>query len=131
MTADEYKKHKPVHDKAVRLMLGELAAKEAGLAHQRYGYYHSPHEGLAIIQEEMHETAYEKGILDTVAEWLRGAVYHDEGNRQRKCAIDIKACALNLAQEAIHVAATAMRYEQALNAGHAEFAYITEDENRG
>ena len=122
MTPEEHKQQKPIHDAAVHSALTHLANKEAAFAHERYGYYRSPHEGFALIDEEVWEAHAEYDIVRGNTNWLQRCVYGNFNGEMAKVAGHIRRNALSLAQEAIHVAATAARFLQAMNAESGEFA---------
>ena len=127
MTPEEHKVQKPIHDKAVHAVLSQLAEREAAFAMERYGYYHSPHEGLAIIEEEAAEAKAEYDDLDEACSDLRCYVRFSYANAHANTCDTVEylyGAALNLAREAIHVAATAQRFLQAMEAQHAEFAHL-------
>lgn len=124
MTPEEYREQKPLHDAAVHSALRHLATKEARFAHERYGYYHSPHEGQALIEEEAMEAHTDLRQLESYVSELKLRVYDMpmSGTSPAKLAEAIRSGALNLAQEAVHVAATAMRFLEACEHDEGEWA---------
>lgn len=125
MTPEEYEKQKPAHDEQLYDHIRDLTKKEAAFAHERYGYYHSSHEGLAIIEEEVAEAAEKMWWVNRARKRLRRAVRCDETKEYTSVAAkDVYVYAMGIAFEAIHVAATAQRYLEALEEGHGEFAHI-------
>lgn len=71
-------------DTHVLAALGGAVTNELRDAARRFAPMHSPHEGLAVIEEELHE--------------LRQHVYADTG------------CSIEARDEALQVAAMALRY---------------------
>lgn len=122
MTREEYEKCKPANDACIVEMLKSLAEHEAKFAHDRYGYYHSPHEGLAVIDEEVHEAQAEADIVQGNMNWLRRTVFSDFHGERQDATKRLYDAALHLAQEALHVAATALRFQQASEHGEGEWA---------
>lgn len=127
MTPEEYRVQKPIHDRAVHAVLRKLAEREVVFARDRYGSYHSPHEGLAVIDEEVWEAKRAIEMLSSSRNLLRNSVYCDRDFEVTENAAMIEKYAFCLAQEAIHVAATAQRFLQALDAGNGEFANIADE----
>lgn len=128
MTEQEYRKRKVIHDASVRSALSHLVHHEAGFATARYGTYHSPHEGLAIIEEEVAEATLELQSLMALSKALCGYVRTDDGARAAAIAEKIQKNAVGLAHEALQAAATAKRYVESARRGEDEFAYAANGE---
>lgn len=123
LTRGQYEEAKPKHDAHVVSVLTSLAEAEAEFASARYGDYHSPHEGLAVIEEELYEVSSAEDDVACGIDSLRMRVFHnDDIAKHRSTAEGIHEYAVALAQEAIHVAATAKRYIQSVDAAGGEFS---------
>lgn len=119
MTHKEYLAQKPIHDNSVHSVLKHLADKEAQFAHERYGFYHSPHEGLGIVEEEAQEARWAEKSLRRSVHDLQYAVWNNM--EPQHSSRDAYEAALQLAQEAIHTAATAKRFIEAAENGADEW----------
>lgn len=93
---------------AVKEDVEKLVHKELESANQRFPMFRSDHEGAAVIYEEIEEVECE---LSGVRRMFAGAWYsikHDETDTSRIYKLKIRA--LNLACEAIQVAAMAQKF---------------------
>jgi len=88
-----------------------LVVEELARANKQFPQFHSPHEGWAIICEEVEEAKVDMGQVDLLNNSLRREVFSDN----EKCAdMHIKSmrkAAVELAAEAIQVAAMCDKYE--------------------
>ncbi len=88
----------------------QLTNVERNRADKEHGPFHSDHEGLAVLWEEIWEANDEmKRIADGMEE-LKNAVFIDSLDGAHNAALDIKKHATLMAAEAIQVAAVAQRF---------------------
>lgn len=99
-----------VIDKLPALIDEELAAANA-----KHPPFHSPHEGYAVIKEEIEETDAELESAKRMVVLLWGSIKDDDLYWAGKTAIEIKAKAKQAAAEAIQVAAMAQKMLDYLN----------------
>ena len=90
--------------------INQLTNVERNRADQEHGPFHSDHEGLAILGEEIWESNIEMSHLLHNADELRQAVFTDRNDDAHNTALDIKKHATLMAAEAIQVAAVAQRF---------------------
>lgn len=94
-----------VKDKLPALVEEELAA-----AMEEHPLFASIHEGYAVLLEEVEETEYELTCTRNALKWLwSGGVRHDNMAVARSAACAIGEAAIDLAAEAIQVAAMAQK----------------------
>lgn len=87
----------------------KLVEKELASANERFPQFHSPHEGWAVICEEVEELRQETDDVEEALNILWGRVRYNM--RNNPCfAIKIKERAVAAACEAIQVAAMAQKY---------------------
>ena len=110
----DYRGEKLVHDKYLHSELNRLADEQDAFGFTHHGNYHSWHEGLAVVEEEVWEAELEMKRLQSSIELLRLGVYTNWRNincdTPSKSVDAVIENALNLAHEAIQVAATAKRF---------------------
>lgn len=96
---------------AIRPDVEKLVSKELQSANEKFGMFHSQHEGYAIILEEFEEAKDDLDVLefDLNCSWnyIKCNVDDEELNRNLR---DIKINAISLAVEAIQVAAMAQKF---------------------
>ena len=92
-------------DEGMKRAIETLAWEELQRANMRFPQFASTHEGYAIIKEEIEET--EQELID-MKESLKGIWTKTKMNSlimAKKHSREMRECALNLAAEAIQVAA--------------------------
>ena len=94
---------------AVESDVEKLVQKELESANQKFPMFRSDHEGAAVIFEEIEKANEECFRIKGQFEVLWDYVKNDE-KFSSKLAIRISNCALNLACEAIQVAAMAQKF---------------------
>ena len=93
---------------AVKSYVEKLVQKELESANQRFQMFRSDHEGAAVIYEEMQEAENE---LKNVQEYLKALWESVKQNVDADwCGESIKTASVNLACEAIQVAAMAQKF---------------------
>lgn len=84
----------------------ELSKDELKRANQEFPMFHSRHEGLGVISEELYEVEEELELIETHADALKVFIFKDQdSNYVCKEASKLKAEALRAASELIQVAA--------------------------
>lgn len=95
---------------AVKQDVGKLVQKELESANQRFPMFRSDHEGAAVILEEIEETENEmRGVNRHFASTWH-SVKQDERIKAYSYINKLKNSAVNLACEAIQVAAMAQKF---------------------
>lgn len=82
--------------------------EELKRANEKFPLFHSDHEALAVIEEEVHEAHIEHIDLNIVFEHFKEAVFNDNADNEH--LNDIKYHALQGACELIQVAAMADKF---------------------
>lgn len=90
--------------------INQLTNVERNRADQEHGPFHSDHEGLAVLWEEIWEANDEMHQIAKHMDELRQAVFIDSKDDAHNAALDIKKRATLMAAEAIQVAAVAQRF---------------------
>lgn len=90
--------------------INQLTNVERNRADQAHGPFHSDHEGLAVLLEEVWEASDEMHRIADGMEELKNAVFMDSKDGAHNAALDIKKHATLMAAEAIQVAAVAQRF---------------------
>lgn len=99
--------------KIIKAAVTELVAKELKLSYEQFPAFNSPHEGYAVILEEVEEAADDLKAMQTYlsyawnnikSNYLDIKVYLDE----------VEITALNAACECIQVAAMCQKYRKSL-----------------
>ena len=87
-----------------------LVAEELKNANKKFPMFSSMHEGYAVIKEELEESKHELNCieLDLCEAW--GNIKENRRNSTLQCIESLKIDALNLAAEAIQVAAMAQKF---------------------
>lgn len=85
--------------------LKPLVADELERANKLHPQFHSPHEGWAVIREEIVEAEAEMGMVGDHEEALEDAIHRDDYVDANMQVAFIRDCAIRLAAEAIQVAA--------------------------
>lgn len=95
---------------ATKRKLPELVLEELEAANREHGPFSSAHEGWAVMQEEYEETreAYLGLSLEMFRLWE--AVKHDDSACYYGYAMQVRECALQIAAEALQVAAMAEKF---------------------
>lgn len=99
-------------DKLPALIQEELDASNA-----LHPGFHSAYEGYAVLLEEVEEAAAELDSLQHAVRWLWGWVKADDPVRVEISAAEAYSKAINLAAEAIQVAAMAQKILDGVKAG--------------
>lgn len=90
------------------LMRGEMDD-----AIKNHGLFASPHEGLAIIMEEIEETRTDMKQVERAFEYFKHAVFRDcKTSDQIEYVREVHIYAHELMVEAMQVGAMALKYEQ-------------------
>ena len=88
-----------------------LIVKELEEANEKHPAFHSPHEGYAVILEEVEEAEEALGEVKRWTEYLWGNVRKD----MTPDGLDeLYTEAMNLATEAIQVAAMALKFQESM-----------------
>ena len=104
------------------IKIDELINDEIININRNHDPFHSPHEGWAIIREEVIETDVEIDNIYELLSSLDKLVREDKPLQDhRKCAEKIKEKAIRCIEEAIQIAATANRYITACSIKNNEF----------
>lgn len=88
-----------------------LVEKELKAANENNPLFHSMHEGYAVILEEVEEADLELFMLKDT--WLSALWYYVKNDEKNECvdsAENLKKFSVNLAIEAIQVAAMAQKF---------------------
>lgn len=101
-----------VKDKIPALVAEELAA--ANVVHN---LFHSPHEGYAVLLEEVEEVKEEMRCMESNLGRLWGCVRADAFKSIPEWARYLENSAMQLAAEAIQVAAMARKMQDSLKGG--------------
>ena len=84
----------------------ELSKDELKRANKEFPMFHSRHEGLGVISEELYEVEEEVELIETHADTLKVFIFRDrDSNYVCEEASKLKAEALRAASELIQVAA--------------------------
>lgn len=96
----------------------ELTVKcELKRANKVHPLFNSPHEAYAVIKEEVEEAELEmEHIKDSVRIFWKAVKYDDSAKNMCRFLHGIKDIAMNLAAEAIQVAAMAQKAIDSINA---------------
>ena len=97
--------------KKLKKRIEEDISFELSEANKNYPLFASPHEGLAIIGEEVAEARREMRHLEMWYEQLTNDVYYDENESADNNIEDIIKLATNLACEAVQVAAMGHKWK--------------------
>lgn len=99
---------------AVKNQVRDLVYVELEAANEKFPQFHSPHEGWAVIQEEIEETSEALGDMSLS---MRAAWSEIRANKSAGVRIaEVKAAAISMACEAIQVAAMAQKFIDMVNA---------------
>lgn len=102
----------------VKDRLPALAAEELEAANRTNPPFHSPHEGYAVLLEEIEEAKAELQDAEVCRAMLWGCVKQDLSNKAMGYAQRIENHAINLAAEAIQIAAMARKFTEIGECGH-------------
>lgn len=84
----------------------ELSEDELKRANKEFPMFHSRHEGLGVISEELYEVEEELELIEVHADTLKASIFHDrDSNHVCEEASKLKAEAIRSAAELIQVAA--------------------------
>lgn len=101
----------------VKGKLPALVEEELAAAMEEHPLFASIHEGYAVTLEEVEEAEYELKCIRNALSWLwSGGVRHDNKETAASAACAIKEAAIDLAAEAIQVAAMAQKLQASLGA---------------
>ncbi len=89
-----------------------LVEKELESANKQFPMFRSPHEGYAVILEEIEEAKHALENVDILSDEMWVAVKSNGNVRSANRAAIIERGAIHLATEAIQVAAMARKYLQ-------------------
>ena len=87
-----------------------LVVEELARANKQFPQFHSPHEGWAIICEEVIEAKHEMNSVEESNNSLQREVFEDNDKYASMCIKRMRKEALHLAAEAIQVAAMCDKY---------------------
>lgn len=97
--------------KKTMMSVAGLVANEYIMAAVKFGeFFASPHEGYAVIKEEVEETYEDLESLKWHLDYLWRSVRADDPDNYRDAAGTIQTKAVELASEAIQVAAMAKKF---------------------
>lgn len=96
---------------AVKEKLPALIEEELEAANVMHKVFHSPHEGFAVLVEEVEEMTAEMEIVKNTTLELWGAVKLDDEAYGQQMARMIEVKATRAAAEAIQVAAMARKFQ--------------------
>lgn len=96
--------HKDFNELTKRL--AEIAEDELNLANKKFPMFHSRHEGLGVISEELYEVQEELALIDIDIDALKVFIFKDRDSKYVcKEAGKVKKEAIRAASELIQVAA--------------------------
>ena len=98
---------------AVKEDVEKLVQKELESANQRFPMFRSPHEGVAVIREEIDEVEDALKRVNGAYTELWSAVKNN--SREMRWAYQMNRWAINLAVEAIQVAAMGQKYMDSIS----------------
>lgn len=105
----------------IQQVIDERMAKDR----EKWGAYNSPHEGWAVIKEEVQEASLEMTAAEDLCDWLFGSVCEDEPiEKHRRNAKGLYVVAVNLIKEAFHVAITTKKYIECCDERANQFALL-------
>ena len=96
--------------------VSKLADEELNRSYEKFPKFNSPHEGYAVILEEVDELKEEifgHDKIDGSMKWFWNNIKHNSKYRQESIN-ELKDAALHAAAEAIQVAAMAQKYLDSL-----------------
>lgn len=97
--------------KRIHRWVGTLVDDEYEMAAEEHGkVFASPHEGFSVIQEELEETIDEAAEVGKASHRLWDAVKSDDNDAAVMSAEEVESYAINVACEAIQVAAMAHKF---------------------
>jgi hypothetical protein len=88
-----------------------LVVEELARANEQFPQFHSPHEGWAVICEEVEEATMDMVKIDSLNQALKREVFCDNEEDANKQIEDMRKLAVALAAEAIQVAAMCDKYK--------------------
>lgn len=104
----------------LRTLVEALIKGELKRANTKFPLFHSDHEAVAIIEEEMREASDDAGILSDYFGAFKEMVFDDHSISDRRDSIEnIEQFARELACESIQIAAMAQKWKM---------SHITKDE---
>ena len=92
--------------------LRKLVDLELEAANRENPPFHSPHEGYAVILEEVEEAGTELASVKQDLKIIWGLICRNEAGRMMTWARYLEKTAVHLAAEAIQVAAMAKKFQQ-------------------
>ena len=104
----------------LRTLVEALIKGELKRANKKFPLFHSDHEAVAIIEEEMREASVDANVLSHNFDNFKEAVFDDYSiSDKRECIENIEQFARELACESIQIAAMAQKWKM---------SHITQDE---
>lgn len=94
--------------------LPALVAEELAAANVIHSFFHSPHEGYAVLLEEVEEAKAELASVENFMRSIWSGVRNDDPDRVYTWAHYLENTAVQLAAEAIQVAAMARKMQDSL-----------------
>ena len=107
----------------------ELIQKEMMDGIMNHGLFASPHEGLAIIEEEVVEAYTDMNDIIAIFHKMKSEVFSDNTEEAEKSAEDIACSAKCLMIEAMQVAAMAEKYIKTFGGGQNDEANLVSRRN--
>lgn len=91
-----------------------LTVEELARSYEKFPKFNSPHEGYAVIKEEIEEHSDDESEMGYICDKLWESVKHNNLNMQKIHIQVLKDCAIHAAAEAIQVAAMTQKYIDSL-----------------
>ena len=97
--------------KITRNGVHKLVQEEMRMANEEFPMFHSDHEGLCVIEEEIFELSEDYKALMSAVRDIKMSVFKDQTDTNKQiCASHITLIAIELACEAIQVAAMGNKF---------------------
>lgn len=96
--------------KELKAQVRTLLVEELERANKKHPFFHSDHEGVAIIEEEKLEAKEEFDKVHKSMWWLKNRVYNDQPEPALNSAEILRDHAINAAAECIQLAAMCEKF---------------------